>query len=840
MLPTRLPSTLGGVEYLPARSGADFAGSLPSGLCAAAGNSARFSPAWTQPGSGGLAYCVYGLKAPVSGSAALQLEFSSNGPAPGTCFIGLSEWDAGVWRWFDLPGDGTLQLADTAPYSGGGNGTLAAIALTGTAEVVLSSIGFAPTGGDFPAQELLDIQYVSTDGADPELQQLDVYIPEGPGPFPVLLYIHGGGWQNGDKRTDAAPVEALHGAGFVFATTNYRLSPDYIHPAHIEDCAAAFAHLYENAADYRIDTGNMYVMGHSAGAHLAALLASDARWLGAHTLPLGVINGAACLDTSLYDLVYRQEQYPEQWVTDMIEQAFTSDEAMQIDGSPASQISDGAGPFLLIYVADRYDTRGMSRYFQQQLRASGVWSAVLPAPGKTHSSLIGEFGDPGDQPTQDVLDFLAARVADTNPAYGFERMAFATDYPVGADDGNGGFLGGTEIMYLTPYGGKLFAANGYWKDEPGSDPSPGAQVLTRDSADSGWRVEQAWGSGYVRIGLLQEVEFTTDRYGNPLSMPVHMLVASPHPNPLEEEGNATIWVRNDASGGWTETVIAGDLGWKAYVRAAQDHYDAESGVHYLFAGVATSALYRGAYDPAVPGGIYWYPEPELVGTERIHALAEANGRLYASVGTNGDPLDDDGGLYLRTGGAEPSWELLYEWPLIEGRHPGLRGLTAVPGSSGSMLLGTRENEGVVELIDPSSGHSVALELDYHAYFTNLWGGLGGSALICAYNEFTPTTSPYTGEQSWLGGLFINHPENTTQPYNGAWFLVRDSDGQHTHGHVYDYVDPVPAGSLLRAVRTICPSPFPEEAGRVYYFGGFDAGGNQDWHNTAWIYRGELP
>lgn len=120
----------------------------------------------------------------------------------------------------------------------------------------------------------LDVTYVTRErGGD---QKLDLYLPSGKGPFPLVLRIHGGAWRAGSKR-DGVPI-FLVDAGFAVASVEYRFIPAYPFPAQIQDCKAALRFLREHAAGFDIDPGRVAVMGDSAGAHLAALmgLAPDA------------------------------------------------------------------------------------------------------------------------------------------------------------------------------------------------------------------------------------------------------------------------------------------------------------------------------------------------------------------------------------------------------------------------------------------------------------------------------------------------------------------------------------------------------------------------------------
>ncbi len=390
-------------------------------------------------------------------------------------------------------------------------------------------------------------------------------------------------------------------------------------------------------------------------------------------------------------------------------------------------------------------------------------------------------------------------------------------------------------MHLTAHKGKLYAGNGYWHDYLFGFIA-GAQILVKDGPDEPWKQEFTFRPN-GRIGDLESITFTTDRFGNVLDEPVTLLMASPQI--FLNKGIATVWVRDDQIGEWIETVVAKNVKENAYARMITDHVDQVTGIHHVFAGLATSALYRGGYDPDVPGFIVWDPVPELLGTERMLSAAEANGDLYVTVGTNGNPNDNDGGLFRRIDGPNPSWEFIYEWDKHPEKEGGMRGLTAVPdpnGNDNEVLLGALESTGCIYKIDPLNNHSVSIEINYKEYFTTLWGDWTYNVTLAAYNEMTPFILPNTGEHVHLIGLWVNHPNASKQPLNGAWYLIRHLNGSYDHGYIYDLDHPIPDGKGLRAVRTIVVSPFSEDDSKVLYFGGYDAAGRFH-HNAAWIYKG---
>ncbi len=136
-----------------------------------------------------------------------------------------------------------------------------------------------------------DIPY----GDDPR-QRIDIFAPTVPGdrPWPVLVMFYGGGWDSGEKRYYAWAAQALAARGFVVALPDYRLVPQVYFPAFIEDAAAATARVGQIAGQYGGDPARLGVVGHSAGAHLALMIALDRRYMAAAGAP-GLIKAAVGL-----------------------------------------------------------------------------------------------------------------------------------------------------------------------------------------------------------------------------------------------------------------------------------------------------------------------------------------------------------------------------------------------------------------------------------------------------------------------------------------------------------------------------------------------------------------
>ena len=147
----------------------------------------------------------------------------------------------------------------------------------------------------FAVQVLRDVAYYEGAGADDLRHRLDLYLPRGAHDFPVLVFVHGGAWSRGDKN-ELGIYNALGRCfarqGIAVVCPNYRLSPHVKHPEHIRDIARAFAWTARNIARYGGRPDELFIGGHSAGGHLAALLAADETYLKAEGMALSDIRGA--------------------------------------------------------------------------------------------------------------------------------------------------------------------------------------------------------------------------------------------------------------------------------------------------------------------------------------------------------------------------------------------------------------------------------------------------------------------------------------------------------------------------------------------------------------------
>ncbi|MEQ8784911.1 MAG: alpha/beta hydrolase [Pirellulaceae bacterium] len=254
--------------------------------------------------------------------------------------------------------------------------------------------------------------------ADPahERQVLDVYAPAGAKDLPVVFWIHGGGWQTGDKTSVQIKPRVFNERGFVFVSTNYRLLPHVEMDVLIRDVAKSLGWVHRNIAEYGGDPRRIFVMGHSAGAQLAALICIDYRYLKEVGVPFDALQGCVPVDGDTFDL-------PAIITTAEIRQTvhhfplpkfghrvkFGNDPQKHIDFSAVTHVAKGKGipPFLILHVAGHPDTTAQARRLGAVLKESEIPVQVFGARETTHNKLNADLGLPDDPATRQLFDFLS-------------------------------------------------------------------------------------------------------------------------------------------------------------------------------------------------------------------------------------------------------------------------------------------------------------------------------------------------------------------------------------------------------------------------------------------------
>lgn len=243
------------------------------------------------------------------------------------------------------------------------------------------------------------------------LQKLDLYRDdEAEGALPVVMLIHGGDWTKGDKGdTDLVVPKApwLLERDYVVVSVNYRLVPDAKHAEQVEDVCRAIAWVQKNVARYGGDPERIWLLGHSAGAQLAALAAVDVDRQKAAGVDRRALRGVVLLDGAGYDVPRQiaslRKKSPMKAV---YRKAFTDDPAAQRDASPISKVSVKPPPFLILHGTEREAFADQAAALAEALKAKGGQAQVFVVAGKTHASINADCGKPGDPVTETVAGFL--------------------------------------------------------------------------------------------------------------------------------------------------------------------------------------------------------------------------------------------------------------------------------------------------------------------------------------------------------------------------------------------------------------------------------------------------
>jgi acetyl esterase/lipase len=250
-----------------------------------------------------------------------------------------------------------------------------------------------------------DLRYGATPGVAANLQSLDLYTPVRPAgcpAAPIVAYVHGGGFQVGDKANQLADKVALFTReGWAFASLNYRLvgnagsgATNGVYPAAEQDVAAGIAYLANHAAQYGTDRNRIMLLGHSAGAFLVSLVSTDGSFLSGAGLGLRSVRCTAPLDTT-YDIPTQIAAGGQSEL--MFRAAFGDDPAVWNQASPSRNVAAGKGiPAFHIVTRGSRSRIAEAQSFGTTLRNAGVAADVQVVIGLTHEGVNEAVGQPGD------------------------------------------------------------------------------------------------------------------------------------------------------------------------------------------------------------------------------------------------------------------------------------------------------------------------------------------------------------------------------------------------------------------------------------------------------------
>lgn len=230
--------------------------------------------------------------------------------------------------------------------------------------------------------------------------RVDVYVPRAvTQPAPLVVFFYGGGWREGDKDNYEFVASSLTQAGYVVMIPDYRLFPDVVFPQFVEDGAAAVAWATQNAQKFGADSNRFFLMGHSAGAHIAALLSMDKRYLGQHAVNRSALRGFVGL-SGPYDFLpidsgYLVDVFPEN---------------QRKASQPINFVSADAPATLLIHgTGDDVVRAANSQNLTRKLSDNGVDATLRLYQGTGHVRVAAALAPPLDftgKTLEDTLTFL--------------------------------------------------------------------------------------------------------------------------------------------------------------------------------------------------------------------------------------------------------------------------------------------------------------------------------------------------------------------------------------------------------------------------------------------------
>lgn len=285
-----------------------------------------------------------------------------------------------------------------------------ALAVASCAVVEHVGVGILGKRATLPASQILhDLPY----GGD-AAQKLDLYLPEGKG-GPALVFVHGGGWDTGDKTLTAGGLDVYSNIGRLYAShgimtavINYRLMPGADWKQQAEDVALAVKWVHANAAKHGADPKRLFLMGHSAGAQLASLVALNQGLQRAAGIEDGTVSGLIAASGAALDLL-DDETYKTEDIHYYEKRFGTKNRETWAMASPVTHIDETDPPVLVLYATG--ESKGLQRQahvFYDKLKAADIEAQLVPVPGESHSRMVLVLSHPAKVAVPEILHFVLA------------------------------------------------------------------------------------------------------------------------------------------------------------------------------------------------------------------------------------------------------------------------------------------------------------------------------------------------------------------------------------------------------------------------------------------------
>lgn len=264
-----------------------------------------------------------------------------------------------------------------------------------------------PTPTAEPVEPVFNLRYSDEPTKTKNSLNLDIYPTVG-AELPVMIFVHGGNWSRGNKLPVDAKPAAFNAHGWVFVSVNYRLIAEVDLTQQVQDVARSIGWVKKNIAQYGGDPSRLFLMGHSAGAHLVSLIGTDETYLRGEGLSLSDIRGIVSLDTQAYDMFGLMSNLAPRG-GQVYRDAFGADPDFWKKMSPQMHVEAGKNipPFVVVYASEKEGRVSSSRQFYESLQKADVPAILLPAQKATHGDVNSNFGLPNDYVSGFVFDWLA-------------------------------------------------------------------------------------------------------------------------------------------------------------------------------------------------------------------------------------------------------------------------------------------------------------------------------------------------------------------------------------------------------------------------------------------------
>lgn len=247
-----------------------------------------------------------------------------------------------------------------------------------------------------------DIPYVAK---PTEEQKLDLYLPA-KRPFKTIVFAYGGGWHSGSRKNMEPIGKRFQSLGYGCAMIGYRLSPAYKWPAQIDDAADAATWVEKHIGEYGGDPKQVWLAGHSSGAHLVVLLGCDASWLAKRGTKPTDFRGVIGISTPIDLEPHNKAQFADGLMAGHGADVFGRDIPTMRDASPISHVNGMSAPPILLLVGDG-DLPGLAED-AKRLAATVPKAVCVVVEGRNHMSMVTGLVNDGDAVMKCIAEFVGS------------------------------------------------------------------------------------------------------------------------------------------------------------------------------------------------------------------------------------------------------------------------------------------------------------------------------------------------------------------------------------------------------------------------------------------------